>query len=352
MATKKLFFLLSILASMFTTKAMAYDVASENADGVTIYYNYINNQKELEVTDYSNNRYSGSVAIPEQVTYNNKTLKVTSIGKDAFYKCTDLTAITIPGSMKKIGEHAFYGCNGLTTVSIPNSVTTIGEQVFRDCKGLTTVTIGNGVTTIAAQAFYRCNSLTTLTIGNGVTSIGDGAFSSCTCLTSVILPNKVKTIGSGAFAGCSGLTTVVIPGSVTSIESEAFRGCTSLPSVTIPASVTKIGEKAFEGWGMPEVVSKIEDPFAINLDTFSDNTFANATLYVPYGTLNKYKAAKGWKKFANMQEGDPSGITGVENEGASELRRYTFDGKAINTPHKRINIIQMNNGTTKKVIVK
>ena len=35
-------FLLSLLMSMFGASAFAYDIAVENADGVTIYYNYIN----------------------------------------------------------------------------------------------------------------------------------------------------------------------------------------------------------------------------------------------------------------------------------------------------------------------
>ena len=40
----------TMLLCMFGAKAYAYDIAVKNADGVTIYYNYINNEKELEVT--------------------------------------------------------------------------------------------------------------------------------------------------------------------------------------------------------------------------------------------------------------------------------------------------------------
>ena len=50
MKSKKLFFLFSILLSMVGTKALAYDFEAKNADGVTIYYNYINDGKELAVT--------------------------------------------------------------------------------------------------------------------------------------------------------------------------------------------------------------------------------------------------------------------------------------------------------------
>jgi hypothetical protein len=59
--------------------ASAYDIAVENADGVTIYYNYINDGKKLGVTylkkiyDENRNTYVGSITIPEEVTYMNRT---------------------------------------------------------------------------------------------------------------------------------------------------------------------------------------------------------------------------------------------------------------------------------------
>ena len=96
--------------------ASAHDIEVKNADGVTIYYNYINDAKELAVTfrgsyydDYSN-EYQGNVAIPEEVTYMNRTRKVTSIGYEAFYDCYGLTSVTIPNSVTSIGHSAFYGC--------------------------------------------------------------------------------------------------------------------------------------------------------------------------------------------------------------------------------------------------
>ena len=254
-------FLLTMLMSMIGIQAFGHDIEVANADGVTIYYKYINNSTELAVTcrgiyysDYS--EYSGNVVIPETVTYNDKTYSVTSIGDYAFSGCGGLTEVTIPNSVTSIGESAFSGCTGLTEVTIGNSVTSIGSSAFRGCTALTSVTfhckeigswfsynssikeviIGNEVTSIGDYAFYFCTGLTEVTIGNSVTSIGDLAFNGCTGLTEVTIGNSVTSIGIYVFAGCTGLTEVTIPNSVTSIGSEAFGGCTGLTEVNFNAT--------------------------------------------------------------------------------------------------------------------
>ena len=340
----------------------AYDIAAENEDGVTIYYNYINNGTELEVTNSGNNsRYSGIINIPGELTYMSCTRKVTSIrsrafedcsdltsvtipnsvtsigvyaffnctslasmtipnsvtsiGDDAFYGCNNLTSVIIPNSVSTIGSGAFAGCSGLTSVTIPNSVTTIYSYVFSGCSGLTSVTIPNSVTTIGLCAFSGCSGLSSLIIPNSVTSIGEAAFIRCSVLTTVTIPNSVTYLGGGAFQECSGLTSVIIPNSVTTIGGSAFEGCSSLTSVTIPNSVTSIGNEAFEGCsGLTSVISKMEKPCLIDPETFPDHVFNNVTLYVPKGTKDKYISTKYWNKFLFIEEGEPGSSTQPEEK--------------------------------------
>ena len=130
----KIILLLSIL--LLPLVAKAHDIAVANEQGVTIYYEWLNNKTELAVSyrgsyhGLYSNEYSGNVVIPESVTYNENTYIVTSIGQSAFRGCSALTSVTIPNSVTGISNEAFWGCSGLTSVTIPNSVTSISQYAF------------------------------------------------------------------------------------------------------------------------------------------------------------------------------------------------------------------------------
>jgi len=159
-------FILIMLMSMVGLNTSAHKIEAINADGKTIYYNYINNNTELAVTyrssssynsPYSYNEYTGDIVIPESVTYLNKTYSVTSIADGAFEYCSGLTSVTIPNSVTSIGNSAFSGCDKLTSITIPNSVTSIGGYAFYNTK-LKSVTIGTGVLSIGSEAFSYSES--------------------------------------------------------------------------------------------------------------------------------------------------------------------------------------------------
>ena len=62
--------------------------------------------------------------------------KATTIGPDAFYKCSSLASVVIPDTVNEIGNWAFNGCTGLTSIAIPNSVTKISYEAFDGCVSL------------------------------------------------------------------------------------------------------------------------------------------------------------------------------------------------------------------------
>ena len=169
---------------------------------------------------------------------------VISIGHGAFEYCSSLTEIKVDSNnanYKDIDSN-LYTKDGKTLVQyaigktdtsfvIPNSVTSIGADAFSRCTGLTSIVIPDSVTSIGHGAFSGCTGLTSIAIPDSVTSIGDAAFSGCTGLTSIVIPDSVTSIGHWAFDGCTCLTSIVIPDSVTSIGYEAFWNCTSLQDV-------------------------------------------------------------------------------------------------------------------------
>ena len=393
-----LFVLLSLL---WSNNLFAYDIAVENVDGVTIYYNYINDGKELEVTykyeiDFHDTGkhyfYKGNIVIPEEVTFMNRTRKVTSIDNYAFRQCAELSSVTIPNSVTSIGEYAFSYCIGLTSITIPSNVKFIKEGAFNECNGLESVyifdletwlsydwdyanplryashlyvngeeikdlVIPNSIKTIGDCAFYCWKGVKSVAIPNSVTSIGRCAFQHCYELASISISSSVTSIGNSAFEGCKELSSIIIPNGVESIGFCAFKGCAGLSSITIPNSVTSIGGGAFLYTDITNVISYIENPFPIggigsSQDSFSNNTFYNATLYVPKGSINKYKSTEGWKDFVFIEElPNETGMQSIDYE--NEIYDiHSLRGNKLTNPSKGINIIKMKDGTVKKVLVK
>lgn len=173
------------------------------------------------------------------------------------------------------------GCNGTV---IPSSVIAIKEYAFDNCYTLPTITIPEGVTSIGRNTFYNCSSLTSVTIPSTVTTIGYSAFSNCTSLTDITIPSTVTTIDNYAFNSCSSLTTITIPDSVTSIGNSAFNYCNKLTSITILATT----------------------PPTLGSDAFGYSSNKVNTIYVPAESVDAYKSATNWNKYASKIQAIPA----------------------------------------------
>ena len=171
---------------------------------------------------------------------------VEKIASAAFYQCSQITAVSVPASVKIIEDMAFAGCVQLTTVTFAegaNTLTDIGGYAFAQCVKLGTISLPDSLLTLGEGAFFRCAVLTAIQIPAGITAIGDMTFMDCTALATVTGGNAVKSIGEYAFCGCAALASYTVGAEVTAIGANAFALCDTLASVTF-ANTTGWGYRA------------------------------------------------------------------------------------------------------------
>ena len=284
---KKTLLLFAALCCMVVAKAANPDATKvEYEAGKYMYFILDDASHTASVTWGGNEAYSGTadyvgdISVPSSITYAGVAYDVTSIGKNAFRKCKNLTSVSLPEGLMRIEEYAFLGCtgyvgelvipstvasiggdalNGFTgTITVKGSVKDVGERAFQGCTGLTSITVSGS---IGADAFAGCTNLTSITLKDGC-SLGFEALNGVT--GTITVEGSVKDVGARAFQGCTGLTSITVSGS---IGRGAFAGCTNLTSVTLKdgcslggdalngftgkiifeGSVKDVGESAFQG---------------------------------------------------------------------------------------------------------
>jgi hypothetical protein len=143
----------------------------------------------------------------------------------AFIRCSQITNVTIPSSLRSIKYRAFFQCRGLAmnNLKLPDSLEELGYGAFQHCEGLT----GKLSTHLAGEySFYGCTGLTELDLEN-CKEIKFRCFDSCTALIGpLMLPSSLQSISCQAFCKCTGLTgPLIIPPFVSFIHPRAFYMC-------------------------------------------------------------------------------------------------------------------------------
>lgn len=93
------------------------------ADGKTFTVVYLKPKKGVK----------GTVNIPDSITVNHVTYKVTEIAANAFKKNKKIRKVVIPSSIEKIGKKAFYGCKNLKNITFKTTKLTkkrVGSKAF------------------------------------------------------------------------------------------------------------------------------------------------------------------------------------------------------------------------------
>lgn len=178
--------------------------------------------------------------------FQNTTVTIVGIEREAFYNCVNLRTLTIPDTVTSIGEKAFMNCHNLTTVHMPARLDNLGKSAFSYCPKLQSIAIPAGITAIDDTMFSGCSHLAVIRFPAGITHIGSSAFSDCASLSTITLPNSLTYIGPYAFVKCP-LRSIVIPSGVTRIYEGTFKNCNNLTQITIPEGVIRIEDFAFQG---------------------------------------------------------------------------------------------------------
>ena len=306
MKTKKMKHLLTLLLSLVSLTASAYDL---EVDG--IYYTVTSFTNFTCSVTYGDKQYEGTVVIPPTIVYNGRTLTVTRVEKDAFSRYgtsstlrdNAIHSLTIPNTIASIPNDALYYCTSLDSLIIqdgdteidlgrmsskhssntyhgplhntPTSYVYVGRNLkkrryrssvylgyyeyvytyFYDqfySSKIKVAEIGDKVTSM--PFFCGSNQLEKVILDNEyiIEEIGDSIFMDCSLLKSISLPNA-QTIGEYAFYRCSSLESVSFP-NAQKIRWGAFRYCSNLESVSFPNAQT-IGSFAFDSCSSLESVS-------------------------------------------------------------------------------------------------
>ena len=210
---------------------------------------------------------------------------------------------------------------------------------------------------------------TTYEIQNDEVSVKDGSKLSgnVEIQTTVVINDqtyKVTSIADNAFKGNTAITSVTIPNSITQIGTNVFEGCTSLSEINIGNAVSSIGSKAFAnitsasnaprraGTGL-KVSCYAENVPSTASNAFENTSISNGTLLVEDNSVTAYKNSAPWNGFGTvMGFKEATGIEKIWSDENGKAKIFSIDGKPINTPQKGAVIIRMNNGETRKVVVK
>lgn len=227
---------------------------------------------------------SGSIIIPEYVNFEGYDYPVNYIVQPRTTNAIATGEIITTGG-------AFQGTQ-ITRVTVPGSIGDIPAGTFADCKQL-----------VKAELIV------------GVQSVGAGCFAGCENLTEVMLPESLRDLGgntefgyrSYVFGGCTSLKTLTIPEGVTRLGNGCFKG-SGIETLTIPVGLAQFDDYSLEMPSLKILTLMEEDR---NKLTVAGRTFGfgeskdfvkQVDLIVPLGSAQVYREYYPWHDFHSVSD--------------------------------------------------
>lgn len=273
----------------------------------------------LEVEKYTSDTYAG------ETTYTGESF----ILLDIYPKTNGTVSVTYGGLTKTVTDTSggekpnaipvFFGTfNGVSdnvetpasgTLTIDGDYYAVGVGKYKkksdkisvelSCDCVTAIKSLGTSEELVDEAFYLCSKLKSVTFADGLKTIGAYAFQATT-LTSITLPKTLRSIGNSAFWSVSydgvsltaEITSVVIPSGVTNMGYYNFAGNVIQDGSTI--DVACYLETLIMLPTTPPVLAANSDGV-----TLGNPTYFDTKIIVPKGCSAAYKAAEGWKEYAD-----------------------------------------------------
>lgn len=260
----------------------------------------------------------GDIVIPSSLRHDNKDYAITTIRGRAF-EGTDITSIIVTEGITTIFSYALQGCPNLESVTLPSTIMRVTDDPLVDYNGMSIIPsyilkdkfIDNtqlkfeSTWEVIGIKLYDEKTSDGIMINNHVVVGYTGANEPGLSITIPEGVTKIEPITTW-----TNLETIVMPESITEISNSAFRFCPMLKNITIKGQNVNIGDYAF--WGCSAIqnftlyATTPPNIYGRNVFSFYIN-YNNATLYVPYTSVNAYKTANEWKNFKNIVGFVPEG---------------------------------------------
>lgn len=317
---------------------------------------------------------------------------IKTIEYDAFQGCTNLKEVKLSDGLTRIDD-SFRECSSLAEISIPNTVRSISEYAFWHT-GLTKLIIEDGEQELGLGAYgssggsgwspfeftkleyvyigrtlnfwnakygpFNGTKVTEAVIGPQVESLPDYCFANLD-IKHLTIPAGVKKLGRSClrneyleelriedsdqslywslYSNLPNLKKLYYGRNLT-IEkyNTAFSECTKLMTLSIGENVTDFYSVSFAG-DLQTIYNYAEIPATLSQSPFNSRTFLNATLFVPYGSVDAYSKAEVWKNFWEIKEWNSSGISDVLS---NDIEIKVVSGGIICSSGGHINVFSIN----------
>ena len=343
------------------------------------YLTEINLPNSLEVINYGAFADCSSL---KRIVIPNSVVEINDLqtNRGVFQGCTSLESAILSENIKKIPYRAFYNCINLLEIEIPKGVESIGGEAFCNCKKVIEIVIPENVNNIGYKAFESCEELKSIKCLSSIPPVMYESFTNSHYMfTNLVVPPGTKEIYKsdenwGRFLNIEEEVgeiynlvyyvneevyksyeirhgTAIIPEPAPSKDGYTFSGWSEIPA-TMPAhDVTVTGSFTINSYKLT---------YMIDDKVYKETMYEYGAIITPELQPEGDYATFEWIDLPQTMPAHDvvvyasytSGISEVLMKTQRNIRIYSPNGKKLDKQQKGLNIVVLDDGTVKKVVIK